>query len=66
MPAVQQRGTITRYPSYRDPVGESVCLPGDGDLIQQALAGNQDAFETLVERYRGSALPFYCPLFRRL
>jgi RNA polymerase sigma-70 factor (ECF subfamily) len=35
----------------------------DGDLVQQALAGNQAAFETLVERYHVPLLGFIARYF---
>lgn len=63
MSAVQQPRTITRYTSYRDTECESVFSPGDGELIQQAQAGKQVAFEILVERYRSPLYQFIARYF---
>ncbi len=52
MSAVHQQKMVTAPPISRDSVKEMLSSLKDGDLVKQALAGNQAAFETLVERYR--------------
>src|SRR5436853_7934718 len=52
MAAVQQQSTLTAYTSYCDSLDTMASSLQDGDLVKQAQAGNQAAFETLVERYR--------------
>jgi RNA polymerase sigma-70 factor, ECF subfamily len=54
---VRHEETVVEYPTFADStsgIGPSVK---DGDLVKQAQSGNQQAFETLVERY-------YIPLHR--
>jgi RNA polymerase sigma-70 factor, ECF subfamily len=51
MSAMQQQEMMTANPSYRDSVKEMLSSLKDGGLVEQAVAGNQAAFETLVERY---------------
>lgn len=51
MSAVQQYPAVTQFISHRDSIGKMASSLRDGDLVEQALAGNQAAFETLVERY---------------
>ncbi|HEY6541762.1 MAG TPA: sigma-70 family RNA polymerase sigma factor [Ktedonobacteraceae bacterium] len=43
-------------PSYFDPAPKVAPSASDGDLVARARAGNQEAFEMLVERYR---VPLY-------
>jgi RNA polymerase sigma-70 factor (ECF subfamily) len=63
MPAVQQARSVEEYRSYRDPEGEAELSPGDGDLVEQAQAGSQVAFERLVQRYRGPLFQFIARYF---
>lgn len=51
MSAVQQYPAVTQFISHRDSIGKMASSLRDGDLVEQALAGNQAAFETLVEHY---------------
>ena len=51
MSAVQQQEMVAANPSSHNSVKEKLSSLKDGDLVKQALAGNQAAFETLVERY---------------
>jgi RNA polymerase sigma-70 factor, ECF subfamily len=51
MSAMQQQEMVTAPPISHDSVKETLSSLKDGDLVMQARAGNQAAFETLVERY---------------
>ena len=63
MSTVQQQGAVVGHASYRDPMREVVSSLRDGDLVEQAQAGNQVAFETLVERYRAPLYQFIARYF---
>ena len=63
MAAVQQQGTLTTYTSYCDSHDTMVSSLQDGDLVKQAQAGSQVAFETLVERYRVPLLHYIAYYF---
>ena len=52
MSAVQQQEMVTAPPISHNSVKEMLSSLKDGDLVKQARAGNQAAFETLVERYQ--------------
>lgn len=51
MSAKQQQDSITDFISHRNSFSEMVSSLKDGELVEQALAGNKMAFEMLVERY---------------
>jgi RNA polymerase sigma factor (sigma-70 family) len=64
MSAVQQQDTVIEYASSHASTSEMVSSQRDGDLVEQAQAGNQAAFETLVERYRAPLYQFISRYFK--
>ena len=56
MPVFEQQGDTVKRQSYFDPERRLAPSSNDGDLVARARAGNQAAFEMLVERYR---VPLY-------
>lgn len=63
MPTVKPPGAVTGHSRYHDQECEAVLLLTDGDLVEQAQADNQVAFERLVERYRGPLFQFIARYF---
>jgi RNA polymerase sigma factor (sigma-70 family) len=64
MSAVQQQDTVIEYASSHASTSEIVSSQRDGDLVEQSQAGNQAAFETLVERYRAPLYQFISHYFK--
>lgn len=56
MSVFQQQNDSLEHASYFDPACKVTPSTSDGELVAQARAGNQEAFEILVERYR---VPLY-------
>ncbi len=63
MSAGTQMGVVTGYARYHEHECETVLPLADGVLVEQAQAGNQVAFEKLVERYRGPLYQFISRFF---
>jgi RNA polymerase sigma factor (sigma-70 family) len=63
MTAVQQQVALIAYVSSSDQMNKLTSSWQDGDLVKQAQAGNQAAFETLVERYRVPLLHYIAYYF---
>ena len=63
MAVTQQRGDVMEHTSYFDFRCKVTRSASDGDLIEQAKAGNQEAFEMLVERYRTPLYQFISRYF---
>lgn len=56
MSVFKNQGDSIEHALYFDPERRVAPSMSDGDLVEQARAGNQEAFEILVERYR---MPLY-------
>lgn len=56
MSALKQQGDVMEHTAYFYSRRNVVSSMSDGDLVEQARAGDQEAFEILVERYR---VPLY-------
>lgn len=52
MSVFEQQGNATKRQSYFEPEHRLAPPASDGDLVERARTGNQEAFEMLVERYR--------------
>jgi RNA polymerase sigma factor (sigma-70 family) len=63
MTSVQQPEIVGEYKRYHHPDSESILLFTDAALIEQARAGDQVAFEALVERYRSPLYQFISRYF---
>ncbi len=56
MSVFKNQGDSIEHALYFDPERRVAPSMSDGDLVEQARAGNQEAFEILVERYQ---MPLY-------
>ena len=63
MRVVHQQGDVMEYTSFFDPQHKVSPSTSDGDLVDLAKAGNQEAFEMLVERYRTPLYQFISRYF---
>jgi RNA polymerase sigma factor (sigma-70 family) len=63
MTTVQQQVALIAYASSSDQMNKLTTSWQDGDLVKQAQAGSQVAFETLVERYRVPLLHYIAYYF---
>lgn len=64
MTTVQQQVALIVYASSSEQMNKLIRSWQDGDLVKQAQAGNQVAFETLVERYRVPLLQYIASYLR--
>lgn len=63
MSVLEQQGNAMKRQSYSGPEHRLAPSANDGDLVEQARAGNQEAFEMLVERYRTPLYQFISRYF---
>lgn len=63
MSVIQQQSDVRQRPFYLDLERKVTPKTSDGDLVDLARAGNQAAFEILVERYRTPLYQFISRYF---